>query len=72
MNKKGWISVDDRLPEIDRLVLTFNIPKGEIKYGWYEAALIQSYDKCWVTTQLDCRSPTYWQPLPEPPEGERG
>ena len=56
-----WISVKDRLPEDDSLVLVYDgsFPKpymGRLEWGR------------WVDDQfIDC-SPTHWMPLPKGPE----
>ena len=61
----GWISVEDRLPNVSCRVLL--VCAGVVNGGWYEL-----HDNAWdgATVFGDVISdvtPTHWQPLPEPP-----
>ena len=62
--KREWISVDDRLPEEKREVLTFSIEYGHI---FRDLACI--IDGEWSVTAITRElSPTHWMPLPEDPK----
>ena len=70
-----WIPVEERLPELDELVLVIasGKPKENITlYGSIELATLYSDGWClepwpeWTGANV-----TYWMPLPEPPEEER-
>ena len=59
-----WISVDDRLPELYKNVLTID-SEGKIFINWLEEVTeTKSY------FAYGSWSVTHWQPLPEPPKGE--
>lgn len=66
----GWISIDDRLPENNTEVLI------SIDYGNGKQSVLMGYmrsqDVSWrgvVGQKLI--GVTHWQPLPEPPKGDR-
>ena len=68
-----WISVEERLPDKDALVLCIGA-KGGMFLGF-----IRSYYECqngaytYVPNSRGCRYTTHWMPLPEPPkEGAEG
>jgi hypothetical protein len=54
----GWISVEDRLPENENIVIVFN--KNEVTLSCY-------HTENWYTYDNDIINPTHWQPLPSPP-----
>ena len=63
-----WISVEDRLPEADGLVLIHapSVQEGILPYidtAWYEKITGWCLIFKWQTRQV-----THWQPLPEPPK----
>ena len=60
-----WISVEDRFPTFDTVVLIF--ARGYVEIGWYDG----NHDE-WRTgiTTLDNCDVTHWMNLPQPPEGE--
>lgn len=67
--RKEWISVEERLPEVDTnvLVITAN--------GSFKVARCNLYKNgtlvLWATNDgLGERAITHWMPLPEPPKGE--
>jgi hypothetical protein len=59
---KGWISVEDRMPEPNTWVLVF------AKQGSYMNLRVDyiTRDSIWFNSMCV----THWQPLPEPPKGE--
>ena len=70
----GWISVDDRLPEIkehyrSELVICYS-PDGEHEclFDYYE---VNGFGQgCFTAEKYFGITITHWQPLPEPPKGE--
>lgn len=61
-----WISVNDRLPEHDELVIIYS------KYG-REFVVYNKANNCWDDIDgddyyRDIEWATYWIPLPEPPK----
>lgn len=70
-----WISVDERLPENDVMVIGFTPCDGFMFVGYYHEE--PKYDwKVWriVTamrsTKVMKKKVTHWTPLPQPPKGE--
>ena len=61
--KLTWISVNDRLPKSNTMVLVF--VRGYADIGWYDG----EHDE-WRTGMitLDNSEITHWMPLPEPPK----
>lgn len=78
----GWISVKDRLPEIDERVLVFGVGKYDCFIGTTQIAITHMSDRnlinCHIKTQPYWIAPwqyfltdyeiTHWMPLPEPPK----
>ena len=79
-----WISVDDKLPESQKMVLLY-APRnyntaGGITYGWYDyAGRGFMHQAAFGATPVDddmtakrsekrWTGVTHWMPLPEPPE----
>lgn len=62
-----WISVKDRLPEIEAYVLVHyeNEKIKPIDIGYYSLAA-----KMWNVGYIKTGIVTHWMPLPAPPEGE--
>ena len=63
--ESGWVSVEDRLPEVNKPVLTYG-RKGSIGIGF-----VSSNSKEWVYFHPRYggdKSPVHWMPLPEPPK----
>ena len=63
---KDWISVKDRLPEHDSLVLIYS------KNG-IEMVVYNGIDSCWDDSTgddyyRDIDWATHWMPMPEPPK----
>lgn len=77
-----WISIKDRLPERDVLVLVHYaefITKQDSEWEWgkdacrYAVAKFSSEFEDWLFENSDCEwdviaTPTHWMPLPEPPK----
>ena len=60
-----WISVKDRLPKSDLRVIVYD------KYlGIAEGYCISADDTWWLYYPVKRIFPSYWMPLPEPPEVE--
>lgn len=61
----NWISVRDRLPEQDQMVLTWSydeiIAWGAIKHGVWSAIRDEYGQEITIT---------HWMPLPEPPKDD--
>jgi len=66
---EGWISVEDRLPEVGELILMYRestaIPDGYFAstgaYGFFKEGV-------WGNEEKDDWIVTHWQPLPAPPD----
>ena len=80
-----WISVEDRLPEIDGADLgTTNVVSElqNVKTRWFakDGEMVDAYDLAgqkdvWYLYDIECgyvsiKTVTHWMPLPEPPKGE--
>ena len=70
-----WISVDDRLPENDVMVIGYTPCDGFMFVGYYHEE--PKYDwKVWRiitamrSTKVMKKRVTHWLPLPQPPKGE--
>ena len=70
-----WISVDDRLPENDVMVIGYTPCDGFMFVGYYHEE--PKYDwKVWRiitamrSTKVMKKKVTHWMPLPQPPKGE--
>lgn len=73
-----WISVEDRLPPDDQMVIGYTPVDGYMFVGFHEtrkyAYLDTSYSYWYIITSMRstkrmCKKVTHWMPLPEPPEG---
>lgn len=67
-----WISVEDRLPEVDVMVLTIVTGKPHPNVTLINAYELGEYDpEGWILEMwpewMDAKV-SYWMPLPEPPE----
>ncbi len=66
-NRTAWISVKDRLPETDQMVLFFD--KENICYGEYE--FYNPGDRWYDVDRSRWRiDVSHWMPLPDPPVDE--
>ena len=65
-----WISVKDRLPEIDILVLCCSLKSLSPTYGWYNGNFWSVNDEPnHFKDKIDRISfITHWMPLPAPPK----
>lgn len=70
-----WISVDERLPENDVMVIGYTPCDGFMFVGYYHEE--KKYDwKVWRiitamrSTKVITKKVTHWMPLPQPPKGE--
>lgn len=80
MNNNEWISVKDRLPELEIDVLIYWQLKKSNEDGFYdmiEIAMLKSITQRkesiyteWVNGDYETKSPTHWMPLPKPPSNE--
>jgi len=59
-----WISVKDRLPDIDLSVLVYNGQSIEVMAYWYDEDEKPNFMN---PPAPPCDFVTHWMPLPEPP-----
>ena len=68
-----WISVKDRLPEIDQPCLCYKKINGHCRYqlGTYLGASFSEDCAAFKSmSHYGCIGVTHWMPLPQPPKGE--
>lgn len=70
-----WISVEERLPENDRMVIGFTPCDGFMFVGYYHEEKMAGYkwEKWKIITAMRStkdmvKKVTHWMPLPEPPK----
>lgn len=73
----GWISVNDRMPEDETMVIGYTPVDGYMFVGFHRTYV--SADYCWSawyivtsmrSTKKITKKVTHWMPLPEPPKEE--
>lgn len=77
-DRKGeWISVNERLPKSQVMVLCYTPCDGYIFVGYYQKVDPNPYWKSYWniitamrSTKKMTKKVTHWMPLPEPPKGE--
>lgn len=78
-----WLSVEEELPPIDEYVLIYYTIKSSMEeniiHEYTEIARIQSITDYgasksieWIDRQYNGVDPTHWQPLPSPPNPDKG
>ncbi|MDO4698976.1 MAG: DUF551 domain-containing protein [Pasteurellaceae bacterium] len=62
----GWISVEERQPENEQMILTYrnSFKRGDL---FTQAIYIEGKGFIQYQTGYVGKQPTHWQPLPEPP-----
>jgi len=63
-----WISVKDKLPDVDIYVLGYNISWGETQVVCRKSHSLQGY--CFLDSDDYNVNITHWMPLPKPPKEE--
>lgn len=63
--KPKWISVTERLPEVDTPVLTYRETGQNVELLWQRGC-----QKRWEYDEFTPYPVTHWMPLTEPPKGE--
>lgn len=73
----GWVSVEDKLPENEKIVIGYTPCDGYMFIGFYRTYKSDNYewsDWCILTsmrsTKKITKKVTHWMPLPEPPKEE--
>ena len=67
---QGWISVKDRLPEGDKVVLCYKADRG-IRFGKLLDATYADGVQAFMDSDRNFAfGVTHWMPLPQPPKGE--
>ena len=76
-NDAGWISVKDRLPENELMVIGYTPVDGYMFIGFHRTKVSFGYDwSSWYiitsmrSTKKITKKVTHWMPLPEPPKEE--
>lgn len=65
---RGWISVEDRLPEIGKNVLIKYENDFTVGYLQMNNTWVLYYGNGWITSADTSSSPTHWMPIPKPLE----
>ena len=70
-----WISVDERLPENDVMVIGYTPCDGFMFVGYYHEEPKYDWKQWRIVTAMRStkamkKKVTHWQPLPQPPKGD--
>ena len=66
-----WISVKERLPEVNKLVLCYRYNPSQYRIGFYIGAnYTEDVAAFRNTNEIFSFGVTHWMPLPEPPKEE--
>lgn len=67
----GWISVEERLPEIGKNVLIKYENDFTVGYLQMNNTWVLYYGNGWTTPANTSSSPTHWMPIPAPPKPKK-
>lgn len=67
--KCSWVSVKDRLPEVNKEVFVYLFPNNVPYIAWWNGTHWQTDEFC-LDDYLEEDEPLAWMPLPEPYKGD--